>query len=356
MNLSSFTKSLMKFTENIMGGADIAVDLGTSLTRIAIPEKGIVLREPTYIGINTKTSEYIFFGQEAKEIYGKAPQFVDIIKPVEHSIISDFDSGAALMLRYFRASVYPYFFKSKLLKTKLTAYAAISSSATEVEQRATEELLNKAGAQTVFLIEKTVAASLGAGLSVFANKPVFIIDMGAGLIEMAIIIMGGIVVTKSMKLGGDHMDRLIANYLHLKYGIITGVSTCEKLKNTTYSLASDKSVMTVRGKSLENGLPKSVRVNSQDLKEALASNLNQIIDGIKELLEMVPPETIDGIIKDGIVLTGQLASIGGIDKFIMQDVKIPVAVAENPQDATIQGILKLISNKEKAKKIMIKQT
>ena len=152
------------------------------------------------------------------------------------------------------------------------------------------------------------------------------------------------------------MDRLIANYLHLKYGIITGVSTCEKLKNTTYSLASDKSVMTVRGKSLENGLPKSVRVNSQDLKEALASNLNQIIDGIKELLEMVPPETIDGIIKDGIVLTGQLASIGGIDKFIMQDVKIPVAVAENPQDATIQGILKLISNKEKAKKIMIKQT
>jgi rod shape-determining protein MreB len=178
-------------------------------------------------------------------------------------------------------------------------------------------------------------------------------DFGAGSVEMAVITMGGIVTSKVLKLGGDHMDKLIYNYLHLKYGLIVGEQTAENLKNKLFSLVESKEVFPVRGKSLENGLPKSVRVTSADIREALATCVNQIIDGIKELIETIPPEIIDGLIKSGVVLTGNMAHIPGIDKYISNDIKLPVIKARKPEDATVLGLMKFLDEPEALKRVII---
>ncbi|OGK29357.1 hypothetical protein A3B02_00935 [Candidatus Roizmanbacteria bacterium RIFCSPLOWO2_01_FULL_42_14] len=320
----------------------VAIDLGTSMTRIAIDEKGVVLREPTYVGLNTRTGQILFLGDEAKQIYGKAPEFIKVIKPIEHSIISDFDGTVALIQNFLKKAVYPYYHVS-FIRKGLAAHTAVPSSATEVEQKALNEALIKAGFQNVHILERAVVAALGAGLDVHTNRPVFVVDMGAGSIEIAIIIMGGIVSARVLKFGGDHMDKLIYNYLHLKYGLIIGEQTAEQLKNELYSLLDSKAVKAIRGKSLENGLPKSVKVTSYDIKEALSIPLNHVIDGIKEIIETSPPEIIDGLIRTGAVLTGHLARFPGIDTFISQEVKVPVTVSKNPEDATIYGLSSIIS-------------
>jgi rod shape-determining protein MreB len=173
------------------------------------------------------------------------------------------------------------------------------------------------------------------------------------MIEIAIIIMGGIVKSRVLKLGGDHMDKLIINYLHLKYGLMIGEQTAENLKNELFNLKDKKKVLTVRGKSLENGLPKSVRVTSQDIQEALGTVTNQLIDGIKELIETVPPEIIDGLMKNGITMTGQLSQVEGLSDHIMNEVKIPIQVTANPESSTIRGIMKLFRKPELLKRVII---
>ena len=164
--------------------------------------------------------------------------------------------------------------------------------------------------------------------------------------------MGGIVSSKVLRTGGDHMDRLIYNYLHLKYGLIIGEQTSEHLKVKLFNLSDQKGVLAVRGKSLENGLPKSVRVTSRDVQEALAVAMNQIVDSVKELIETVPPEVIDGLIRSGVVLTGEFARIPGIDRYISNDIKIPTTIASNPEDATIHGLQKLMKEEERLNRVV----
>ncbi len=350
----SIVSKIKALSAHFLGNAQIAVDLGTSTTRIGIYEKGIVLREPTYIGINTKTNEYLFFGQEAKEIYGKAPDFIHVVQPVKNAVIADFDANVLLMEHFLQKSVFPFFLNKSFIKSKLIGYSVVPTSSTEVEQKAIQESLMKAGLSEVFLIEKPLATASGISAPLFSHTPLFIIDMGGGLIEMAIMIMGGIVAHKSIKNAGKTMDRKIIHYIHLKYGVHIGEQTAEQVKIKLLSFTNEQKTATIRGKSLENGLPKSVRVTSNDIKEALANNLNQIIDTAKELIETVQPEIIDGIVKSGVILTGDLAHIPGIDSFISADLKITVIIAENPHDATVNGILKLIGSKEYLKRVLIK--
>lgn len=330
----------------------VAVDMGTSTTRFGIEEKGIVLREPTFIGKNTKNGQILFFGTQAKDIYGKSPEYIHIIKPFEHSIISDFDAAVSLIAELLKKSVYPYY-RSTLIKKGLAAYCTVPTSSTEVEQRALQEALIKAGFQYAHLIERPIAAAYGAEVQIFSNQPAFVMDFGAGTVELAVITMGGIVTSKVLKLGGDHMDKLIYNYLHLKYGLIVGEQTAETLKIKLFSMLDSKDVFPVRGKALENGLPKSVRVTAADIREALATCINQIVDGLKELIETIPPEIIDGLIKSGIVMTGSMAHVPGIDKYISNEVKLPVIKARKPEDATVLGLMKLITEPESLKKVII---
>jgi len=354
MKFSQFASRISSYSSRLFGEAQIVFDYGTCNCRIGICNKGVVLREPSFVGQNTKNGEYFFFGTEAKEIYGKAPNAITVIQPIQNSIISDFDSGVALAKHFISKSVYPFFSKNKLIKTRLLAMSSVPASASEVEQKALSELLIKAEVSSVKLIEKPLATAAGANLSIFTKNPVFTIDIGGGQVEMAVIVMGGIVVYKLLKTAGLHMDKMLSNYLHLKNGIIIGDQTAEQLKIGLFSFDDSDKHQTIRGKSLENGLPKSMRVRSLDVREALIGAVNHIVDTAKELLETVPPEIIEGIVKSGIVLTGGGAQIKSIDRYISQELKIPVYIAENPQDCTINGLLALCQDKTHTDRLFIR--
>lgn len=352
--MKTFLNKVKGYADRLLGSLNVVVDLGTTNTRMGIFEKGIVLREPSYIGYNSKTSEYLFFGSEAKEIYGKAPNFITVSKPIEHSIIADFDATVLLVKHFADKAIQPFFLNKRFIKSKIICFSVVPTSATEVEQKALSEALLKADMSQVRLVEKPIATAAGANVPLFSKSPFFIIDMGGGLIEIAVVVMGGIVSYKSLKNAGNYMDKLIYNYLHLKNGIIIGERTAEKLKIELFSLLDDSNVMTVRGKSLEDGLPKSIRVKTGDIREALINELNHILDSAKELMETVPPEIIDGIVKNGAIITGGLANIKGLEKYVASELRIPVSIPENPQDATVFGLMKLLKDPSLLNRLIIR--
>ncbi len=322
------------------------VDLGTTMTRIAIKERGIVLREPTYLGFNTRVKDYVFFGKEAQAIVGKTPDFIKIVRPINNGIIADFDAQVALIKKYFEIGISPYLHQYRLLQPTLSALVSTPLAATEIEKKAASEALLKSGCNEVHIVEKPVATAAGCGFDVFSHHPRLIVDLGGGLVETSIVSGGGIVSYRALKNAGEHMNRLIANYAYLKNGIILGENTCEQIKINLLNFSGEEKTATVRGKSLENGLPKSIKMKTQDLIEALLPNFNQIIDSIKELIEVAPPEIVDEIYENGIVLTGNLSAINGIDKHLATELKIKVNRANNYADATINGLMKLDEDKQ----------
>lgn len=351
MNLQKIVPKISDVVGRVLHKEKIAIDFGTNTTRISIDKKGIVTREPSYVGYSNRTKEYLFYGREAKDIFGKSPNFIDVSRPIDQGIISDFDAGVYLLSSFMQKSVLPYYQQIIFFRPLFEAYTAVPVSATEVQSRATAEVIERAGFVNVRLFEKPLAAAYGAGQPIFSKEPTFVLDLGAGLIEMAVIIMGGIVASKTLPIGGLHMDRILKNYLHLKYGIIIGDATAETIKEELLTFEGEKKVMTVRGKSLETGLPKSARVTSNDVQEALVTAINQIVDGVKELIETIPPEIVDGIVKKEAVLTGALANIPGLDSYIARETKLPILKATSPQDATIKGLEKLMTTDYDLKRI-----
>lgn len=344
---------LTKIKVPFLSSYDICFDLGTSSTRIAIKERGIVLNEPTYIGLNTSTKEYIFFGQEARTIAGKTPEFIKIIRPIVNGVVSDFDAEVALINYFMKKAVNIYFSKTPFLRPHMRAIAAVPYAATEIEQKAVEEVLLKVGFSSVYLVEKPIAAAVGSNINVFYHHPHLIADVGGGLTELSIVSGGGIVSEKTLKSAGDAMNHTLANYAYLKYGIVVGESTCEHLKNELLNYSQDNKMLTVRGKSLENGMPKSVRIKSYDVKEALHNHISSVVDGVKELIEISPPEVVNEIYERGIILTGGLANVPGIDKYLAGELKIDVIVATDSDDAVIKGLLKIVTNQESLLKLSI---
>lgn len=331
---------------------EVYFDLGTSVTKIAIRDKGLILREASYLGLNQKTKEFLFFGTEAKSILGKTPDFIRIIRPVVSGVISDFDAEVALINNFLEKSVNLYF-NGSLVKPALRGIAVAPTIATEIEQKAVQEALYKAGLSQVYVIEKAMATAAGCGVNVFSHQPNLIADLGGGLIELSIIGSGGIIAQRTLKNAGDHMNKVIYNYIYLKYGIILGESTCEELKKNLLNFDMAEKSATIRGKSLESGLPKTVRVKSSDIKEALLTIFNQIIDNVKDLIESSAPEIVDEILKRGIILTGGLSNIPGLDKFIAQEIKIDVTTAPGLEYATINGLAKLASREDEFSKLII---
>ncbi len=351
--MTNFIDYLTKIKLPLLSTFDVCFDLGTSNTRIAIREKGIVLSEPSYVGLNSSIKEYIFFGTDAKTIVGKTPQFIKIIRPVVAGVISDFDAEVSLISKFMSRSVAIYIKKFPIFKPQLRAIASVPFIATEIEQKAVEEVLLKVGCSQVFLIEKPIAAAIGAGINVFYHHPHLLIDLGGGLTEMSIVSGGGVVAEKTLKTAGDSMNHTLANYIYLKYGIVLGEATCEHLKIYLLHFNDQNKTFTVRGKSLENGLPKSVRIKSSDVKEALLGHFTQIIDGVKELIEISPPEVVDEIYERGIILTGGVANSLGIDRFLAGELKIDVIKASSLDDAVIKGLLKISANQEDLVKLSI---
>lgn len=347
----NFIQYLDKFKLPFLSSFDVCFDLGTSNTRIAIKDKGKVLSEPTYVGFNTLRKDYIFFGSEAKSIVGKTPEFIKIIRPVTNGVISDFDSEVVLLQQFMQKSVKIYF--KSFPKPQLRAIASVPYSATEIEQKAVEEVLTKIGFSSIFLIEKPIATAIGVGVNIFYHHPHLIVDVGGGLIELSIVSGGGVVAEKTIKTAGESMNHTLANYIYLKYGIIIGESSCENLKIYLFNFKQENKTFTVRGKSLENGLPKSIRIKSSDVKEALFNNIYQIVDGVRELIDISAPEIVDEIYERGITLTGGLANVEGIDQFLSRELKIDVIIALNPDDSVIKGLLKLSNDYQNLVKFSI---
>ncbi len=347
---------IQKFIEKIpfLSPLLIGFDLGTHTTKIAMQGKGTVLREPSYVAMRSHPKEYIFFGNEAKTIIGKTPDFLTVHKPMVHSIISDFDSEVALLRFFMEKSIYPYLMRF-IIKPPLVGVSAIPPIATEIEQKAVEEAILKTGCSGVKLIKKPLATAIGAGLAVFHHQPHCIVDIGAGTVEVSIISGGGIVSNKTLKQGGDTMDNIIQNYVHLKHGIVLGEYTCEKLKINALTFDTTKDTAEiVRGKSLENGLPKSVKIKSSELREALTPLFSTIIDSIREILEQSPPEVVNDVYQEGIILTGKSALITGLDAYIKEEVHINVSIPDHADEATIYGILKLLQHPERLASLSLK--
>jgi rod shape-determining protein MreB len=349
----NFSEKIRKIKLPFFSVIDICFDLGTSNTRIAIGDKGIILKEPTYLGYDEKIKDYIFFGKEAKEVMGKTPDFIKINRPIVNGVISDFDAEIALLKHYFQLAVKPYLKSFSLIKPYLIAITAVPIVASEIEIKAIEEAFIKLGFSEVFILEKPLAVALGNKINVFSHLPYLIIDLGGGLTELSIISSGGIVVKKTLKNAGETMNKLIANYIYLKYGVILGESTCEELKINLLNFNNEEKIINVRGKSLENGLPKSLKIKSHDIKEALTGAFNQILDATKELIELSPPEIIDEIFNYGIILSGGLAKIRGLDKFLAKELKLEVLVSNNPEDATINGLFNICKNPEDLVKLSL---
>jgi len=348
----NFTDFLRKIKLPFFANFEIYFDLGTSITKIAIKDKGVILREPTFLGYNSRTKDYSFNGTEAKTILGKTPEFIKIIRPIVSGVISDFDSEVFLLEKFLEKSVYLYT-GNKTIKPMMVGIATVPTIATEIEQKAVKEALLKIGMSQVFLIEKPLATASGAGLNIFSHEPTLIADLGGGLIELSIVGSSGILSQKTLKNAGDQMNKTIFNYVYLKYGIILGEATCENLKIEILNFKDSEKIIVTRGKSLENGLPKSVKIKSSDINEALRSNFNQIIDGIKELIESSPPEVVDEVMQKGVILTGGLSRIQGIDKFFEEELKVAVNICDKHEYATINGLMKITRNEKDFEKIII---
>lgn len=339
--INNFIKKISQFVPNFLRPVSISIDLGTNVTRLAVSDLGIIAQEPTILAYNQQTKEYLFFGRNAKEIIGKTPDFIKIIKPIHQAVINDFDSTLVFLDNLVKEQLYPYFKKKFFFIPFSIVYAGITNNATEIEKKALEELLVKLGFKQVMIINKSVALAAAIKNDIFAHTPILIVDFGAGLIEVAVVSGGGVIVHRVLKNGGQFFLKQIAHYLYLKYGVIIGENTAEQLLINLLNFNKEEKIQVVRGKSLETGLPKSIRVKTSDIKEALTPTIINIIDTIKEVIEFSPPEAVDEIYKNGIFFVGGLVNIKGIDNFFAENLKISVNIMEKPENALIYGLLKL---------------
>ena len=326
---------------------DLGIDLGTTHVFVLVKGKGIVIREPSVVARQRKTKQILAIGSEAKKMLGKTPKNIEAFHPLRHGVIADFDATQS-MLEYFIKKVHePVGFVPKIPKPRVVV--AVPSGVTEVERRAVQEAALAAGARKAYLIEEPMAAAIGVGLPISEAAGLFICDIGGGTSEIAIISLGGIVLNRSLRLAGDDYDEAIANFLRLKYSLLIGLPTAEEIKisiGSVYRSNSDKAErqMIIRGRDLESGLPKSLRINEMEIREALSPIANQIVSAIGDLLEETPPELVSDIMNRGITLCGGSSSLTGFDKLVAEATKMPVWVADDPQTAVVRGCGKVLNN------------
>lgn len=323
---------------------DIAIDLGTVNTLVAVRGKGIVIREPSVVAVHKKTRQPLAIGAEAKRMIGRTPAIIEAIRPLRDGVISDFDTTEA-MLRHFIQKVHqsPGRFP-KLPHPRVVI--GIPSGVTEVERRAVQDAALSAGAKVAYLIEEPMADAIGAGLKIEEPEGNFVVDIGGGTTEIAVISLGGMVLNRSLRVAGDEMDQDIINYMRTRYGLLIGERTAEDLKIEIGSAISQKNETEaiVRGRELASGLPKSIKVSSSEIREAISGTINEIIDQILEVLEETPPELLSDILERGILLTGGGALVKGLDKKISDETKIPVFIAEDPLTTVVRGCAKLLED------------
>lgn len=323
---------------------NVGIDLGTANTLVWVEGKGIVIREPSVVARHKKTKEVLAIGTSAKRMLGRAPATLEIVRPLKDGVIADFDATAAMLTNYIRrvhesGSVIP-----KIPRPRVVI--GIPSGVTEVERRAVADAAVSSGAREAHLIEEPMAAAIGAGLPVENPDGVFIVDIGGGTSEMAVISMGGVVVGRSVRIAGDEMTEAIVNYVRLKYSLLLGEATAEEAKINIGSASTEdkEKFFVVRGRDLETGLPKSIKLTSTEIREALSTTLQEITKNITNTLEETPPELLADIMEKGIVMAGGGSMLPGIDTLITEATKMPVYVAEDPLSCVVRGCGKVLED------------
>ena len=331
-----------------MMSKDIGIDLGTSNIRIYVKGKGIVLREPSVVAINKITREVLAVGSQAKEMLGRTPDNIVAVKPLKDGVIADF-SATKMLVQNLVSSVVP-----KSLFSKPRILISIPSGITDVEERAAESVSYRAGAKNAYLIEEVMAAAIGAKLKVEQPEGTMIVDIGGGTSEMAVLSLGGIVATNSIKIAGEKLDVDIVNYIKNKFNVLIGISEAEEVKKqigaATKTMTDEK--LSIKGRDLVTGLPKTIVVTSSDINNAISDSLEEILRAIRITLEQTPPELSADIMETGIVLCGGVSLLKNIDRYISQNTGIPVTVVENPLDAVVKGVGATLENIEILKKIV----
>ncbi|MBI2487605.1 MAG: rod shape-determining protein [Deltaproteobacteria bacterium] len=332
---------------------DLAVDLGTANTLVYVKGKGIVANEPSVVAVQEDmrgAKRILAVGKEAKDMVGRTPGSIKAIRPLKEGVIADFDV-AQKMLEYFIRRTHNN--RKSFVRPRIIVSVPIGI--TEVEKRAVKESAEAAGAREVYLIEETMAAALGAGMPVTEPTGNMVVDIGGGTTGVAVISLAGIVVSKSVRVGGDKMDESILQYVKRTYNMLIGERTAEEIKINLGRVISngDVGVMKVKGRDLRAGVPKTIDITSEEVREALNEPITLIVESIKQTLERTPPELAADIVDNGIVLTGGGALLGGLDTLIKEETGLPVNVAEDPLTCVVLGSGKALDELDLLKELSI---
>lgn len=329
---------------------DMGIDLGTANTLVHVRGKGIVIKEPSVVAIQSQTGRVLAVGEEAKQMIGRTPGNIVAIRPMKDGVIANFDVTQS-MLKHFisKATV------QKNLFVKPRIVISIPTGCTSVEERAVREAALAAGAKEAYLIEEPMAAAIGAGLPVHEPTGNLIVDIGGGTTEVAVISLGGIVTAKSVRVAGDNMDTAIISHLKKTYNLLIGERTAEAIKINVGSALWEEpeEFYEVRGRDLVSGLPKTVEISSSEIQVALKETVDQIVEGIKVCLEKTPPELASDIMDRGIVMAGGGSLLKGLDKIISRETHIPVYVCEEPLLAVARGTGVVLENIDHLKRLLV---
>ena len=331
---------------------DIGIDLGTANTLVFRKGKGIIMREPSVVAVDTRTDTVRYVGQEAKEVIGRTPGSIVAVRPLKDGVIADFDITAS-MLQIFIKRVF-----NNSIFARPRVIICIPSGVTEVERRAVREAAFKAGAKHVWISEEPMAAAIGAGLPVAEASGSMVVDIGGGTSEVAVISLGGIVAARSVRIGGDALDSAIIQYVKRKYNLLIGERTAEDIKmqiGSAFPFEGEAS-MNIKGRDLGDGLPKNIMITSEEIREALADPLALVMEAIRITLERTPPELSADIIDHGITLTGGGALLRGLDKLIEKETGMPVYIGEDPLDCVAKGTGKVLESIEQLHELLSEGT
>lgn len=320
-------------------GGFIGIDLGTANTLVCTPEKGVIIREPSYVAYNIKTEEIIAIGQDAKKLVGKTAPNISVVRPLRDGVISDFELTLAMLSHFVRQALE----KSPFLRPKVVV--CIPYGVTQVEYSALENALFEVGVASVAIVEEPVAAAIGAGLPFKTPVGNMIVDLGGGTTEVAVVTAGGLAVSKSLRVAGDELDEAIIEYIRRKFNVVIGEVTAEEIKKEIGSAHKDADLgmLEVRGRNLITGLPSVFNIYSSEVRVAMMPVINQIVDVIKATLEITPPELCADIHTNGITLSGGGALLSGLSLLISQKTKVDVYVAKRPLDCVVDGIHKIMT-------------
>ncbi|UTR15467.1 rod shape-determining protein [Salipaludibacillus sp. LMS25] len=321
---------------------DLGIDLGTANTLVYVKGKGVILREPSVVAIRSDTGSIEAVGNDAKNMIGRTPGNIVAIRPMKDGVIADFDTTAT-MIKYF---IQQALRNRSVFTKKPNVMVCVPSGITAVEKRAVEDATKQAGAKEAYTIEEPFAAAIGANLPVWEPTGSMIVDIGGGTTEVAIISLGGIVTSQSVRVAGDEMDDAIVQYIKKTYNLMIGERTAEAIKFEVGAAGSPEvhDEMDIRGRDLVSGLPKTISVNAQEITKALEDTVTQIVQAVKDTLEQSPPELAADIMDRGIVLTGGGALLSNLDKVLSDETNMPVLVSEDPLDCVAIGTGKALEN------------